>query len=135
MNRKVAWYHKHGDAVRARRRELHALAADDINAKRRARYATRASEVTAKMRADRIECPHCHKSYRRLYMPRHIANRHPQCISLPINHPPSPIAAPTEAPAATPKGPANAPTSAPARLAMPAAAATPMPPAAAPPLV
>jgi hypothetical protein len=56
---------------------------------RKEEYRANREDILAKSKTDRAECPHCGMSFRRLYIPQHIARRHNnlpnQCKSISSN--------------------------------------------------
>jgi len=76
-----AWYEIHREQINEKRRVRHAEDSEQVNEKRRQDYARRREEILRKQREDRQECPHCHLTFRRCYMQKHISTRH-QCIQV-----------------------------------------------------
>ena len=71
-----AYYETHKELINKKRRMRHAEENEEVNEKRRQDYARRREEILRKQREDRQECPHCHLTFRRCYLPKHIATRH-----------------------------------------------------------
>ena len=77
---KLQWYRDHRDLVNARRRVRHMEVCQAVNARRRERYLEVRERILSAMRADRAKCPICDRTYRRRYLPAHIAKRHESSV-------------------------------------------------------
>ena len=80
-----AYYEANRERINQNNRECHARHRELRNAKRRAGYAMRREVILEKQKADRMPCPFCRLTFRRVYVPKHVQLRHIQPGCLPCH--------------------------------------------------
>jgi uncharacterized C2H2 Zn-finger protein len=83
MGSSAAYIEANRETINQKRRNMY------DSESRKADYKLKREEISKKGKEDRINCPLCGLSFRRLYVKRHIENRHEKklgAICPPINH-------------------------------------------------
>ena len=72
-----AYHQTNRERVNRQHREHYMKHREELNARRRAEYQHQRETILKKQKEDRAPCPLCHLTFRRTYVRRHIALRHP----------------------------------------------------------
>ena len=70
-------YHEaNRERINQRHRENYMKHQESRNARRHEDYQCKREEILKKQKEDRAQCPLCHLTFRRVYVPRHMMLRH-----------------------------------------------------------
>ncbi len=70
------YYEANRDRINQRHRDNYTKHRERRNARRREEYQHNRESILQRQKTDRVTCPLCHLTFRRLYVPRHVALRH-----------------------------------------------------------
>ena len=71
------YYEAHREHINQQHRDNYAKHRERRNATRQAQYQEQRCDILLKQKHDRAPCPLCNLTFRRVYIPRHMARRHP----------------------------------------------------------